>query len=73
VDDIGLFSYIPNYNIDSVTTNININIAISAIITSTARCHMLHYLTIPEIDLYYEDTDSVVVDKPLPDDMIIED
>jgi hypothetical protein len=70
MDDIGLFSYLPNYDIDSVTTNININIAISAIITSAAKCEILTYLTIPEIELYYEDTDCVVLNKPLPDNMV---
>jgi hypothetical protein len=48
----------------------DINIAIASAITAGARVHMSYFKNNPNINLYYSDTDSAVIDKPLPDYMI---
>ena len=51
----------------------NINVAISAAITAYSRIHMSHlkmYCVENNIKLYYSDTDSIYVNKPLPEELI---
>jgi hypothetical protein len=48
----------------------NVSIAIAAAITAYARIHMSQFKNNPLINLYYSDTDSIYVDKPLPDHLI---
>lgn len=48
-----------NFNSD------NINVAIASAISSYARIHMTKFKNNPEFNLYYSDTDSIYVDKPL--------
>jgi DNA polymerase elongation subunit (family B) len=48
----------------------NVSIAIAAAITAYARIHMSQFKNNPLINLYYSDTDSIYVDKPLPEYMI---
>lgn len=45
--------------------NQNVCVAISAAITSYGRIFMSQFLADPDITIYYTDTDSVWVDKPL--------
>jgi hypothetical protein len=47
-----------------------INIAIASMITSEARIFMTFFKNNPDFILYYTDTDSVFINKPLPDYMI---
>ena len=56
--------------LDDTKTNLNISICIAMAITSYARIHMSQFLNLPGYVLYYTDTDSVFLDKPLPDYMI---
>lgn len=48
----------------------DVNIAIASAITARAREHMSIFKNNSKFKLYYSDTDSVVVDRPLPDFMV---
>jgi hypothetical protein len=48
----------------------NVSIGIAAAITAYARIHMSQFKNNPNFNLYYSDTDSIYIDKPLPDHMI---
>ena len=39
------------------------NVAIASAITAYARIEMMKYKTLPDINVYYTDTDSIFVDK----------
>ena len=45
---------------------LEVNIAIAAAVTSGARVYMSYFKNNPDFNLYYSDTDSVVIDKELP-------
>jgi hypothetical protein len=61
-----------NNFLDNGSLNHNINIAIAAAITSYARIEMSQYKNNPNYKLYYTDTDSIYINKPLPDSMVSE-
>ena len=46
------------------------NVAIASAITAYARIEMMKYKTLPGINIYYTDTDSIFVDKELPKHLI---
>jgi len=48
----------------------NVSIAISAAVTAYARIHMTQFKNNRDFRLYYSDTDSVYVDKPLSDHLV---
>jgi DNA polymerase elongation subunit (family B) len=48
----------------------NVSIAIASAITAYARIHMSQFKNNPDFNLYYSDTDSIYIDKPLPDNFI---
>jgi hypothetical protein len=48
----------------------NVSISIAAAITAYARIHMSQFKNNPDYILYYSDTDSIYVDRPLPDHLI---
>ncbi len=50
----------------------NTNVALASAITSYARIHMTQFKNNSNFSLYYTDTDSAYIDKPLPDYMISE-
>src|SRR5277367_331748 len=47
-------------------TIVKSNVAIASAVTSYARCEMIKYKCIENINVYYSDTDSMITDKPLP-------
>jgi len=49
---------------------LNISVAISLAVTAMARVHMSQFKTMKDITLYYSDTDSIDIDKPLPNQFI---
>jgi hypothetical protein len=49
---------------------IDVNIAIASAITSGARIIMSNVKNQEDFDLYYTDTDSIVINKPLPAEMV---
>lgn len=48
----------------------NVSISIAAAITAYARIHMSQFKNNPNFNLFYSDTDSAYIDKPLPEDMV---
>jgi hypothetical protein len=48
----------------------NVNVAIASAITAYARIHMSQFKNNPNFNLYYSDTDSIYIDKPLPPEFI---
>lgn len=48
----------------------NTNIAIASAITAYARVHMSQFKNNPDYNLYYSDTDSIYIDKPLSDELV---
>nr|YP_009690242.1 DNA polymerase family B [Porodaedalea pini]QEG57022.1 DNA polymerase family B [Porodaedalea pini] len=58
-----------SYNLQFQRTP-KINMAISAAITANSRIVMSQYKNNPDYNLYYSDTDSIFIDKPLPDQLV---
>jgi hypothetical protein len=48
----------------------DVNIAVASFITASARVHMSVFRNNPDYNLYYSDTDSIVIDKPLHEAMV---
>src|ERR1700761_1396171 len=57
-------------SINNLNENHNINIAIASFVTSYARIFMSQFKNNNDIKLFYTDTDSAVVNKPLPDYLV---
>lgn len=74
LDDLrSLVTYISKDNNDDdfyKKTNKNINISIASFITSYARIFMVKMLTDKGYKVYYTDTDSIFIDKPLDEKLI---
>lgn len=49
---------------------LNANVAISSAITSYARIEMTKYMNKNDYNLYYMDTDSIIIDKELPENLV---
>lgn len=50
--------------------SLNISISISAAVTASARVHMSKFKTMTDYTIYYTDTDSIDINKPLPEEFI---
>lgn len=50
--------------------DLNINIAIGAAVTANARVYMSQFKNIQDFSLYYSDTDSIFIDKPLSQQLV---
>ncbi len=48
-----------------IRDRIEVNVAVAAFITSYARVYMSKFKNNPMFDLYYTDTDSIIINKPL--------
>ena len=48
----------------------NVSIGIASAITAYSRIHMSKFKNNPNFKLYYTDTDSGYIDKPLPDHLV---
>jgi hypothetical protein len=59
-----------NTLLDNGNERHNINIAIASAITAYSRIHMSQFKNNPNYKLYYSDTDSIYIDRPLPDSQI---
>jgi DNA polymerase elongation subunit (family B) len=57
-------------SLDNFTIHSNINIAIASAITAYARIHMSQFKNNPDFKLFYTDTDSIYINKKLPDSII---
>jgi len=67
-------SYKININtmLDNASETHNVSIPIAAAITAYARIHMSQFKNNIDYNLYYSDTDSIYIDKPLSEDLISE-
>jgi hypothetical protein len=59
-----------NTLLDNASETHNTNIAIASAITAYARIHMSQFKNNPDFNLFYTDTDSIYIDKPLSDEFI---
>lgn len=55
---------------NSMNDVVKTNVAIASAVTSYARIHMMKFKTLPGINVYYTDTDSIFIDSDLPAEMI---
>jgi hypothetical protein len=55
---------------DDVFHALDINIAIASAITAYARIRMSSFKNNPNFKLYNSDTDNIVINKPLPDELV---
>jgi hypothetical protein len=75
ITELGDYYLIELKNFDEITvedTNAthNINVSIASAITAYARIHMTQFKNNPDFNLYYSDTDSIYIDKVLPDHLV---
>src|SRR6202789_1889380 len=68
--DYKMVSYRNNEVEISEDSTHNVSIVIASAITAYARVHMSIFKNNPRINLYYSDTDSIYIDKPLPPEFI---
>lgn len=59
--------------IKNLNKTVKSNVAISAAVTAYGRINMIKYKTLPGYQIFYTDTDSIFVDKPLPDNLVGDD
>jgi hypothetical protein len=59
-----------NTLLDSGKETHNVNVAIASAITAYARIHMTQFKNNPDFNLYYSDTDSIYIDKPLKNNLV---
>lgn len=60
-----------NFNLNNLDHNMNISIGLSASITAYARIHMSQFKRADnKYTLLYTDTDSIAINKPLPNNLI---
>ena len=57
-------------NVDDFNSQTQCSVAIASAITSGARVHMSYLKNLDGYTLYYSDTDSIDLDKPLPDTFV---
>ena len=53
-----------------ISKSVKSNVAIAAAVTSYAQMVMMKYKTLPGYTIYYSDTDSIFINKPLPDHLV---
>jgi DNA polymerase elongation subunit (family B) len=59
-----------NRMVDENSETHNVSVAIASAITAYARIHMSQFKNNPNFKLFYSDTDSIYIDKPLPEYMV---
>lgn len=59
-----------NTLLDNGKENHNTNIAIASAITAYARVYMTQFKNNPNFNLFYTDTDSIYIDKKLPEELV---
>jgi hypothetical protein len=59
-----------NTLLDNASESHNTSIAIASAITAYARIHMSQFKNNLDYNLYYSDTDSIYIDKPLDDSLV---
>ncbi|KAH7916880.1 hypothetical protein BV22DRAFT_1027292, partial [Leucogyrophana mollusca] len=73
-DNKSLISYLDDNKVNSIIlsndSKANISIGIASAITAGARIHMSQFKNNPDYNLYYSDTDSIDIDRPLPETLV---
>jgi hypothetical protein len=59
-----------DYSSELEKKTLNISVPIAAAVTASARIHMSQFKTLKGITLFYTDTDSIDINKPLPSKFI---
>jgi hypothetical protein len=59
-----------NVLLDNGSINHNINIAIASAVTAYSRIYMSQFKNNDDYKLFYSDTDSIYINKPLPSDLV---
>jgi hypothetical protein len=59
-----------DYEIELKKKSLNISVPIAAAVTASARIHMSQFKTMEGFTLFYTDTDSIDINKPLPSQFI---
>ena len=54
----------------SIPHRVQTNVAIAAAITSYARIHMMQFKALPNIEVYYTDTDSFFLTGNIPENLL---
>lgn len=55
-----------DWNEEQNKKSLNISVSIAAAVTASARIHMSQFKTMKDTTLFYTDTDSIDINKPLP-------
>ena len=66
IGDKALLSYKTTFE----SKYVKINVAIASAVTANARIHMSQFKNNPDFKLYYSDTDSILIDKPLSSELV---
>ena len=73
-NNLSLISYFDNNKYKNILlskdSKNNISISIASAISAYARIHMSQFKNNPNYELYYSDTDSIDINKPLPNNFI---
>ena len=75
-DNLFFVSYISEEDKDldeSLPRSNNISVSIASAVTAYARIYMSKFKNNPDFNLYYTDTDSIFVDKPISDENVSSD
>ena len=59
-----------DWNKETTKKSLNISVPISAAVTACARIHMCKFKTMDNFTLFYSDTDSININKPLDNNYI---
>jgi hypothetical protein len=65
-----LISYVVSQNDLDINQSANVSVVVSAAVTASARIHMSQFKTDSKFNLFYTDTDSIDIDKPLDEKYI---
>jgi len=72
--DLGELGWFVSFRNPSLSNSAGVqtksSIAIASAVTAYARVHMSKFKNNPDFNLYYTDTDSIFIDRPLPDHMV---
>jgi len=70
--ELGMFTSFndPSLGQESNGVQAKSSIAIASAVTAYARVKMSKYKNNPDFELYYTDTDSIFIDRPLPDHLV---
>lgn len=69
-DNLNLISYYKEDCNDKYDKSNNVNVAIASSITAFSRIHMSYFKQMDGYKVFYSDTDSIDLNKPLPDEFV---